>query len=97
MVDRKLYCRSRQKVFLNRVVDEELYWPDAPHRRRGVDRRLSEPRNRLVEFMEPSPRFVPEARPARRPEPQEREAVDSPGFLVRLWRRLGSLLPGIWS
>ena len=86
MVDRKLYCRSRQKAFLNRVVDEELYWRDVPLRRRGADRGVSEPRNRLLEFMEPSPRFVPELRQEPRP-----------GFLVRLWRRMGALLPGIWS
>ena len=109
MVDRKMYSRPRQKAFLRRVVVEELYKPDAPNAHRRVDRGISElltpkrhappgghPRNRVAGFMEPSPRIVPQLRikpgpdvgvPAARPE----------GFLARLWRRMASLLPGIWS
>ncbi len=102
MVDRKMYCRSRQKAFLNRVVDEELYKPDWTHAPRGADRGIADllmrgnsrgpvvPHNRLADLLEP----VRRATPASVPEPA---AQPRPGLMTRMWRGLASLLPGVWS
>ncbi len=109
MVDRKMYSRSRQKAFLSRVVDEELYKPEAPNAHRRADRGISEllmpdrhappaahPRNRVAGFMEPAPRVARQQRMKRGSDPVGPRAKRE-GFLARLWRRLGSLVPGIWS
>ncbi len=109
MVDRKMYSRSRQKAFLSRVVDEELYKSEAPNAHRRADRGISEllmpdrhappggqPRNRVAGFMEPAPRIVRQHPRKLRADPVA-PAEKREGFLARLWRRLGSLLPGIWS
>ena len=107
MVDRKTYSRSRQKAFLNRVVDEELYKPDWPYTARGGDLGIGDllmrgspggqavPRNRLADLLEPAHRGTPES--AANESAPERRAAPRPGLMTRLWRGLASLLPGVWS
>ncbi len=102
MVDRKMYCRSRQKAFLNRVVDEELYKPDWPYASRGEDLGIADllmrgnprgpavPHNRLADLLGPAHRVTAASAPEPGPAPR-------PGLMTRLWRGLASLLPGVWS